>query len=579
MMLYLTGGGTGVGRKSALLQWLIRNTAIARVVTGAPEEQSPQLDRIYFDDTDPDKRFLVKMRDVKLSDLDKQVDFYVLSQRNVKELFSSANIIFGTQPLLAHNAVSAWYRKAFELSEGKTAGDVASDKAQLKAELDSFIKENGQTKCGSAVGPQALGYFMARSALHLEKVASEWAAESTNRSIRYTNVETIFPGSTKLRAPNFIDNAHLNDLGQKGIAEFFAGYVLETDLKMPVDAPAFVQALAAKAAEAVGETVPRYAYSPPAQTPSEPISDKQILEGLTARKLSPGALELSETRNAGFHRILWLNKPVTPGANATLSVDVWSSTVPVVRLEMLDNVKSYGRADFDLWTQKIVAKDGNKVDAQIEDLREGWKRIALTLPVGGDTATLSLSLVSDTAVRYVGGGRSIVIAQAEEIEPVKFAYSPPAQPQIEPIAGDRVLEGLTAKERSPGAWELAETDSPGFHRVLWTSIPVKPGKDATLTVDVWSDSADVVRLEMIDNSRTYGRADFDLVKQKIVAKDGKGARAEMRDLGKGWKRITLTLPLAGDAATPSLALIHNTEVRYPGSSRSIVMTDPALASR
>ena len=119
---------------------------------------------------------------------------------------------------------------------------------------------------------KSLGYFMARSALGMEKAASEWAAESANRSIRYSNVEMIFPGSMKLRAPNFIDNAHMTDLGQKRTAEFFAGYILETDLKMPFDTAAFVQSLAAEAAKAVGETAPaKYAYSPPAQLQTESI--------------------------------------------------------------------------------------------------------------------------------------------------------------------------------------------------------------------------------------------------------------------------------------------------------------------
>jgi hypothetical protein len=580
MLLYLTGGGTGVGRQSPLMRWLMQNTAIARVVTGAkPEERTSQLDRIYFDETEPDKRFLVKLRDVKVSDLDKQVDFYLFSQRNVMELFSSANILFSSQPILYNNAVSAWYRKAFGLNEERTADDAAADKERLKTDLDNFMQENGKTRCGSAVGSQALGYFMARSALSMEKAASEWAAESTNRSIRYSNVETIFPSGIKLRAANFIDNAHLNDLGQNAVAEFFAGYILETDLKIPVDTPAFVRSLAAKAAKAASEIAPKYEYSPPPQTPTESMADRRILEGLTAKKLSPGALELSETKNVGFHRILWLNKPVTPGKNATLTVDVWSDTVSVVRLEVLDNLKTYGRADFDLETKKVVAKDGNKVDAQIEDLAKGWRRIALILPVVGDTATITLALVSDTAVHYLGGGGSIVIAQPEEIEPVKYAYSPPARPQIEPIGGKRILEGLTAKERPPGALELDETGSAGFHRVIWTNVPVTPGKDTTLTVDVWSESADVVRLEMIDNLKTYGRADFDIVRQKVVAKDGKKVDAQIQDLGKGWKRITLTLPVAGGAATPSLALIHNTEVQYPGSSRSIVITEPALAPK
>jgi len=246
---------------------------------------------------------------------------------------------------------------------------------------------------------------------------------------------------------------------------------------------------------------------------------------------------------------------------------------------VLDNLKTYGRADFDLGTQKIVATDGNKIDAQIQDLGKGWKRIALILPVVGDVATLTLALVSDTEVLYPGGGRSIVIAQAEEIEPVKYAYSPPSRPHTEPISGRRILEGVTVKERSPGALELDETETDGFHRVLWTNVRLTPGKDATLAVDVWAETVDVVRLEVVDNLKSYGRADFDLRRQKIIGKAGNKVHAQIQDLGKGWKRIMLTLPVAGDAATPSLALVRDAEVQYPGGRRSIVITEPALVSK
>ena len=72
------------------MQWLIDNTSIGRVVTGAATEaQSHARSCITFDDTEPDKRFVVKMRDLTMSVLDKQVDFYLQSQRNVTQLFSS----------------------------------------------------------------------------------------------------------------------------------------------------------------------------------------------------------------------------------------------------------------------------------------------------------------------------------------------------------------------------------------------------------------------------------------------------------------------------------------------------------
>jgi hypothetical protein len=410
-MLYLTGGGAGVGRRGPLMQWLIENTSIARLVTGArPEEHNPLRDRVYFDETDPDKRFLVKLRDVKAADLDKQVEFYVLAQRNVKELFSSANIIFSSQPILANNAVSPWYRRAFEF--GHKREDIEADKGHLKADLDNFMKQTGETRCGVSLAAQSLGYFMARSALRMEKVASEWAAESTNRSIRYRNVETIFPGSAKLRAPNFIDNAHMSDLGQRRTAEYFAGYILETDLKVPFNPAAFVQSVQTEAVTAGGEVAPAtYAYSPLAAPQAKPVGGNRILEGLTAKERSPGALELAETRDAGFHRVLWGSVPTAPGKDNTLTVDVWSDTVAVVRLEMLDNAKSYGRADLDLVTHKALAMNGNKVAAQVQDLGKGWKRVALTLPLAGDVATLGLALMYDDQVAYPGSNRSIVITE------------------------------------------------------------------------------------------------------------------------------------------------------------------------
>lgn len=410
LMLYLTGGGEGAGPKSALVQWLIDNTSIGRVITGArPPKPNPMLDRITFDDAEPDKRFVVKMRDLTMSVLDKQVDFYLQSQRNVTELFSSANILLSSQPLLAENVLSASYRSAFEFGEKPEAA--AAGKERLKADLDQFMKQNGDTSCNSGLTPQILSYFMARSALRLEKAASEWAAQSTTRSIRYSNVDIAFPGSARLREPNFIDNVHLTDLGQKRTAELFAGYILETDLKIPFSPAAFAQAVTAEATKAAGELPPsKFAYSPPAQV-TPPIGGNRILEGLSAEERSPGALQLSETKDTGAHRILWASVPVKPGKN-TMAVDVWSDAIPVVRLEVLDNKKSYGRADLDLDAKKILAKDGNKVDAQVQDLGKGWKRTTLTLPLAGEAATLSVALIGPGGVLlYPGRDRSIVITE------------------------------------------------------------------------------------------------------------------------------------------------------------------------
>ena len=251
-MLYLTGGGEGTGRKAPFLEWALRNSAIARVVTGRRAEMaaSTQFDQLSFDEDDPDKRFVIKLRDLTISVLDKQVDFYVRSEQNVKELFSAANVLFSTQPHLHDDAVSPFYRKAFDLEAG--ARDLQAAKARLKDDLDAFMAMNSGKKCDDKVAPVSLGYFLGRAALQMEQIAPRWAAESKSRSIRYVNTEMVFPNNYDLRLPNFVDNAHLSDRGQKRLAEYFAGFILEADLNVPFDVGNFAKSTRAEAVKAGG---------------------------------------------------------------------------------------------------------------------------------------------------------------------------------------------------------------------------------------------------------------------------------------------------------------------------------------
>ena len=231
-LIYLAGGGEGLTRKGPLVQWLVRNSAAARLVTGLqPTGPNAQLDSIYIEDAELEGRFRIKMRDLKFSILDKQVEFYLLAQQNVKELFSSASVIFSSQPLLHDNAVSPSYRKAFDLApENEAPGREA-----LRADLDAYMAKTSNAQCNVTLAPQALGYFMGRSALRMEEAAAEWSSEAKARSILYANPEMLFPSELKLRELHFVDNAHMSDLGQHQLGEYFAGYILKTDLNMPFD--------------------------------------------------------------------------------------------------------------------------------------------------------------------------------------------------------------------------------------------------------------------------------------------------------------------------------------------------------
>lgn len=233
-MLYLAGGGEGLEAKSNVLQYLVSNSAAVRLLTGLSEDSyNRQLDRIYFDEEDPDARFRIKMLGNTIAGLDKQVSFYLLAQNNVRQLFSDANILFSSQPLMFDNALGSGYRTLY--SPFADAEKAASERSALVETLDGFMAKHGTTKCDTRVASTTLGYFMARSAMALEDAASIWDSEDLDRRVLYANAEMAMPFDVKLRTPHFIDNAHMTDLGQLRTAEYFARLILKHDLGVPYD--------------------------------------------------------------------------------------------------------------------------------------------------------------------------------------------------------------------------------------------------------------------------------------------------------------------------------------------------------
>lgn len=234
-MLYLAGGGDGIENQSAVVRFLLENSALARMVSGIdPDAHNREMGRVYFDRDDPDQRFDIKLSGNTVGGLDDQVRFYIASQRNVANLFHQANILFSSQPLMYGNALGNAYRDAFSVTADESA--VQSARARLKDALDTYMADNRSVNCDTRVASQTLGYFMGRSAIALEGAAAEWDAESDRRSVSYLNAEYAMPLEPHLRKPHFIDNAHMTDLGQRMTAELFAEHILEKDTDRPFDA-------------------------------------------------------------------------------------------------------------------------------------------------------------------------------------------------------------------------------------------------------------------------------------------------------------------------------------------------------
>jgi hypothetical protein len=419
-MLYLTGGGRGASHQGPVMQWLVDHTAAARVVTGQkPAAPSNQLGQVYIDHEDPDARFRMKLRGLTFADIDRQADFYLQAQRNMMDLFSSANILLSSQPLLHENVVAPNFRKAFAFAN--TPAEAEAEKRRLAADLDAYMGKTKDTKCGSQVTSQSLGYFMARSAIRLDQAVAAWSTESPNRSVLYTNVEMLFPDAYGMRLPNFIDNAHLTDVGQRRIAEFFAGYILRTDLDMPFDPARFAESVLADtislrvAGAAAGDD------APPSAAPAQAPAGKRHADGLTVRQVSPGVLRLEEQKDVGVHRITWSDVPVKSKKDHTLTIDARFGAVDVARIEVRDASGSYGWVDVDLGAQNFKVGGNNIVGSHIWDLGKGWRRMTLTVSFKSDVASLAFALMSPDgkADRYPGVGRSIAIT-----EPVLSSNSP-----------------------------------------------------------------------------------------------------------------------------------------------------------
>ena len=410
-ILYLTGGGRGAPHQGPMMQWLVDHTAAARIIPGQSQAApNNQLGLVYIDDEEPDARFRMKLRGLKFADMDRQADFYIQAQRNMVDLFSSANILLSSQPLLHENVVASNFRKAFAFAN--TPEQSEAEKRRLSTDLNDYMTKTRDTKCDSKVGPQALGYFMARSAVRLDQAVAAWSAESPNRSVLYTNVEMLFPDSYGMRLPNFIDNAHLSDIGQRRIAEFFAGYILQTDLGMPFNPAQLAESVLADTislriagSRAVQET-------PPSTAAPRPLGGKRHAEGLAVRQTSPNMLWLEEQKDTGVHRITWSDIPVTSKKDDTVTIDAHFGTVDVVRIELRDAAGSYGWANVDLGAQHFKA-GGNIVGAHIQNLGKGWRRVTLTMPFKTDTASLGFAFMSPDgkADQYPGVGRSIAIAE------------------------------------------------------------------------------------------------------------------------------------------------------------------------
>jgi len=226
--------GTGTA-SNRLFRTLKRHSALVRVIAGEAGVREPvNAPGVVFDEKDPEPRFRMRMAGLTFGEHDRQMEFYLQAQRNVLSLFSRSNVILSSQPVMYNNAITPAYRSAF------SPGGTEREAKELKAALDQYMTEHSSDMCSSAVSSQSLGYFMARSALKLNDLASDRQALDRSRHIFYVNTEWSMPMPENLRKPFFVDNAHLSDLGQDRVGELFAEVILSLESGKKFDYATFV---------------------------------------------------------------------------------------------------------------------------------------------------------------------------------------------------------------------------------------------------------------------------------------------------------------------------------------------------
>jgi hypothetical protein len=229
--LYLTQYG---GNVYSLPDALLGHSALLRIVTG--QRPAPPLpSKLVYDESDPDRRFDIKVAGLTIAEEDRQVEFYLHSQLNVMELFHRANVVFSTQPQLYDNAVAASYRAALR------PGAADATRAKLTSELDAYMARSRTAACDPKANFQPQGYFMGRSSLRMMQMVAEAKSEIQSRRLVYFNTESLLPLDLKKRQPLFRDNLHLTDLGQDRLGAIYATAILSADQAKPIDLTSFTK--------------------------------------------------------------------------------------------------------------------------------------------------------------------------------------------------------------------------------------------------------------------------------------------------------------------------------------------------
>jgi hypothetical protein len=220
---YLSSQATAVFYRGYLENQLIRYSTAYRLLTGKSYIAPPaHLDHNFKDS------LLQVTAPTRISEIKNQIGFYVLSETSMLERFQDAKFLLTTQPTAQDFAFGLG---DFYLDGDGYAADMEK-RQKFSDELDKWIEFSKPDERYCTGAPETIGYvvryILAKSAIRLAALVDDYR-DRHRRDVEYYNTGLLYPKDLARRADYFIDDYHLNDLGQDYLAHYYAYSILRRD--------------------------------------------------------------------------------------------------------------------------------------------------------------------------------------------------------------------------------------------------------------------------------------------------------------------------------------------------------------
>lgn len=218
---YLFGQQNPSFFRGRLENMLLQHSRLYRRLTKKEPIRVPE-DLAYIEATTPQERNFA-IRDVPWIEVERQVRFYLDTQRQIVNLFPKAKVLLSTQPLV--NDFRGHFLNIYDYPEGPKRRDVI---ARFERLLDLTHQEKKDQRCGTELTGKNFGYFLVRIAIGTERLAKAMSQEQ-RRTVLYENMGRFFENDFEARKPYFIDPAHLTEKGMEILARKYAEKILAQD--------------------------------------------------------------------------------------------------------------------------------------------------------------------------------------------------------------------------------------------------------------------------------------------------------------------------------------------------------------